>query len=245
MDDLHQFILHHLVNGNQSSVLPGSGVNCNHFKPRDIITLTPETQDVLMVSRLLKDKGVYEFVEAARLIKKLQPKVRFQLLGRLDERNPNVITKNELNNWKNEGLVDWLGEVDDVRPVVAGADIVALPSYYREGVPRVLLEAAAMGKPIITTDAIGCREVVEHGLTGLIVPVKDAQALAQSISLLLAHPEMRQEMGIAGRAKMKAEFDEKIVIDKTMDIYSKVYSTHFLHNLNGKIKQWTRKKLEH
>jgi glycosyltransferase involved in cell wall biosynthesis len=173
-----------------------------------------------MVSRLLKDKGVYEFVEAARLVKKHYPKVRFQLLGRRDVRNPNVVPESHLKKWDNQGLISWLGEVSDVRPIMAKSDVVVLPSY-REGIPRALLEAGAMAKPIMTTDAVGCKEVVDDGINGLLVPVKDSSSLARAMERMINDPEMRKRMGKAGRKKVEREFDEKIVIQKTLDVYNK------------------------
>jgi glycosyltransferase involved in cell wall biosynthesis len=172
----------------------------------------------LMVSRLLKDKGIYEFAEAARWLKALHPKAQFQLLGRRDVRNPNVVPENDLINWDNDGLVCWLGEVSDVRPIIAESDVVVLPSY-REGTPRALLEAAAMAKPIITTDAVGCREVVDDGINGLLVPIKDSSSLAKAMEQMIRDPEMRKRMGEAGRKKVEREFDEKIVIKKILKIY--------------------------
>ena len=117
-----------------------------------------------------------------------------------------------------EGVVNWLGEVPDVRAIVGRADVVVLPSY-REGIPRALLEAAAMGKALIATDSVGCREVVDEGVNGLLVPVKDAEALARAMVHLLHDPAMRDRMGKAGRDKMQREFDERIVVEKTLKVY--------------------------
>jgi glycosyltransferase involved in cell wall biosynthesis len=171
-----------------------------------------------MVARLLRDKGIYEFVQAASMVQRDFPYVQFQLLGGRDERNPTVVSQAELDQWQTAGLVTWLGEVADVRPIIAQADVVVLPSY-REGTPRALLEAAAMGKPLITTDTVGCREVVEEGVNGLLVPVKDATALAQAMVRLLNDSAMRERMGQAGREKMEREFDEQIVLDKILKTY--------------------------
>ena len=173
-----------------------------------------------MVARLLREKGVYEFVSAARMVKRAFPEVQFHLLGGRDERNPTVVSPRELERWREEGVITWLGEVPDVRPIVAKADVVVLPSY-REGVPRALLEAAAMGKPLITKNAAGCREVVEHGVNGLLVPVKDAEALARAMLCMIEHPTMRERMGKAGRQKMEREFDERMVIEKIWQVYTR------------------------
>ena len=180
-----------------------------------------------MVSRLLKDKGVYEFVEAARQVKELHPKARFQLLGRRNVRNPNVVPESDLKRWDNQGLVSWSGEVSDVRPIMAKSDVVVLPSY-REGIPRALFEAAAMAKPIITTDAVGCREVVDDEINGLLVPVKDVSALARAMVQMINDPEMRKRMGKAGRKKVEREFDEKMVIKKILKTYDTGTECHFI-----------------
>jgi len=171
-----------------------------------------------MVARLLRDKGIDEFVQAAALVQQDFPHVQFQLLGGRDERNPTVVSQADLDQWQATGLVAWLGEVADVRPVIAQADVVVLPSY-REGTPRALLEAAAMGKPLITTDTVGCREVVEEGVNGLLVPVKDVPALARAMVRMLSDSAMRERLGKAGREKMEREFDEHIVLDKILKTY--------------------------
>jgi glycosyltransferase involved in cell wall biosynthesis len=222
-DDLDLFVARRLVKHGKTGLLPGSGVDCDFFVPNS----TPEPLDelsptFLMVGRLLRDKGVFEFVEAARLVHHRFPGVQFQLLGGRDERNPNVISQRDLGRWQSEGVVTWLGEVADVRPVVANADVVVLPSYYREGIPRSLLEGAAMGKPLITTDAVGCREVVDNNVNGLLVPVKDAEALAQAMMRMIGEPKMRQRMGKTGREKVLREFDERVVIEKILKIYREI-----------------------
>jgi len=218
-DDYGFFLSRGLVKKSGTALLPGSGVDCEHFSPVSGPNPLEKSQPTfLMVSRLLKDKGVYEFVAAARLVKEHYPKARFQLLGRRDVRNPNVVPENDLKSWENQGLVSWSGEVSDVRPMMAKSDVVVLPSY-REGIPRALLEAAAMAKPIITTDAVGCREVVDDGINGLLVPVKDAPALAGAMERMINDPEMRKRMGKAGRKKVEREFDEKIVIQKILKTY--------------------------
>ena len=218
-DDLKFFLRHNVVKRSRAGLLPGSGVNCRFFTPTYNSENNGGGTTILMMARLLRDKGVYEFVHAARLVKYLFPNVQFQLLGAPDERNPTAVPKKDLERWQLEGVVNWLGEVTDVRSVVASADMVVLPSYYREGTPRCLLEAAAMGKPIITTDAAGCREVVDEEVSGLLVPVKDGKKLAQAMIRLIQNPEMRRTMGKAGRKKVEREFDERFVIKKVLSIY--------------------------
>jgi glycosyltransferase involved in cell wall biosynthesis len=219
-DDLELFHMRRLVKPQKTVLVPGSGVDCSLFTPTCADTLTSPAKPLtfLMVARLLRDKGIYEFVQAASMVQRDFPYVQFQLLGGRDERNPTVVSQAELDQWQTAGLVTWLGEVADVRPIIAQADVVVLPSY-REGTPRALLEAAAMGKPLITTDTVGCREVVEEGVNGLLVPVKDATALAQAMVRLLNDSAMRERMGQAGREKMEREFDEQIVLDKILKTY--------------------------
>ena len=171
-----------------------------------------------MVSRLLRDKGIYEFVEAARLVIQTHPQTRFHLLGQRDVRNPTVVPDSTIRQWAREGIIHWLGETEDVRPMIETSDVVVLPSY-REGTPRALLEAAAMEKPIITTDTVGCREVVDDGVNGILVPVRDAIALAKAMNRMIQNPEMRWEMGKEGRRKVMKEFDERIVLEKIFKIY--------------------------
>ena len=207
------------------SVLPGSGVDCDLFSPRQELTKTREDgTNFLMVSRVLKDKGVYEFVEAGRLVKKLYPDTTLKLLGRRDERNPSVVSMKDLEQWHAEGILEWLGEVEDVRPFLAEADVVVLPSY-REGTPRSLLEAAAMQKPLIATDVPGCREIVIQGKTGLLVQPKDSKGLARAMIKMIENPLMRLQMGREGRRKVEKEFDETIVIEKVLDTYKGLLET--------------------
>ena len=219
-DDYAYFVSRQLVDANRSMVIPGSGVNCEFFKPEK-----PEKKGCdssvtfLMVSRLLKDKGIYDYVEAARLVKKHYATTRFELLGGRDVRNPQVIPEEDLTGWRKEGIVGWRGEVSDVRPFIRESDVVVLPSYYREGIPRSLMEAAAMGKPIITTDSIGCREVVEEGVNGLLVPKKNPDALSRAMLYLMKNPEERNRMGAMGRKKVESEFNEKEVIRATIEQY--------------------------
>jgi glycosyltransferase involved in cell wall biosynthesis len=219
-DDLGLFRARRLINPRKVGLLPGSGVDCEFFAPAAITEpASAQPLTFLMVARMLREKGLEEFVEAARRVKRKFPETRFQLLGGRDERNPTVVPQIDLDRWQAEGIVTWLGEVPDVRAIVGRADVVVLPSYYREGIPRALLEAAAMGKPLITTDTVGCREVVDDGVNGLLVPVKDAEALARAMVCLIEHPEMRRCMGKAGREKMEREFDERIVVKRTLQVY--------------------------
>ena len=218
-DDLAYFLSHRLIPPKKAELLPGSGVDCSFFAPSSKTARTrADAVTFLLVARLLREKGVEEFVKAARFVRRKFPHSKFQLLGPRDERNPTVVSEGELDQWQREGVITWLGETADVRPFVDQADVVVLPSY-REGTPRSLLEAAAMAKPIITTQAVGCREVVDDGINGLLVPVKNAQALAEAMIRLIQDPALRERMGKAGRVKVEQQFDEHIVIQKVMEAY--------------------------
>ena len=199
-----------------TELLPGSGIDLNRFTP----AATTVVHDVnskfrfLLIARMLRDKGVGEYVVAAKLLRERWPLAEFCLLGFVDVQNPAAISSAEMDAWVAEGVVTYLGVSDDVRAQIAVADCVVLPSY-REGTPRTLLEAAAMARPIITTDAVGCREVVDDGVNGYLCKVRDAGDLAEKMERMLSlSPEQRSKMGYQGRAKMVAEFDEQIVIDK-------------------------------
>jgi glycosyltransferase involved in cell wall biosynthesis len=165
----------------------------------------------LLIARLLWDKGVKEYVEAARRVRASFPSARFQLLGFLDVENRTAVPRAQVEAWVEEGLVEFLGAADDVRPFIAAADCVVLPSY-REGLPRTLLEAAAMARPLIATDVPGCRQAVEAGVTGLLCRPRDPESLASAmVEMIRAPRERREQWGRAGRARIEREFDEKLV----------------------------------
>jgi len=219
-DDRDLFVGGGLVRKDQTSLLPGSGIDLSRFNLAKPIN-TPDTDDsdfkFLLASRLLWDKGVGEFVEAAKAVRNRAPRVRFQLLGFLDAKNRSAIDAAIIKGWVDDGVVEYLGAADDVRPYLRAADCVVLPSY-REGTPRSLLEAAAMGKPIIATDVPGCREVVECGANGLLCAPRSADDLARCMLEVLAlSAEARRRMGLAGREKVVRNFDEAIVIGQYMN----------------------------
>lgn len=213
-DDQALFTEAGLVPAGRTDRLPGSGMDLTRFQPVAPASLAGRPFVFLLVSRMLKDKGVEEYVEAARSIRRNNPAVQFQLLGFADAANSNSIPMERIRSWETEGLVSYLGRTDDVRPYLASADCIVLPSY-REGVPRSLLEAAAMERPIIATDAVGCRDIVDDNMNGLLCRVKDAADLAEKMRIMLGFSaERRREMGRAGRCKVESQFDEKIVIQK-------------------------------
>jgi glycosyltransferase involved in cell wall biosynthesis len=212
-DDLRLFLEGELVRAEVTELLPGSGIDLHRFAVAPTSVANSKFR-FLLIARILRDKGVCEYVQATKLLRERWPSVEFNLLGFVDVQNPAAISRNEVESWVTQGFVNYLGVSEDVRKEIAAAECVVLPSY-REGTPRSLLEAAAMARPIITTDAVGCREVVDHEVNGYLCKVRDAEDLAEKMNqMLLLSPEHRISMGLRGRAKMEAEFDEKIVIGK-------------------------------
>jgi glycosyltransferase involved in cell wall biosynthesis len=202
-----------LVDPSRTQRLPGSGVDVNRFAP-PVPSRRSASFRFLLVARLLRAKGVVEFAEAARIVRQARPDVDFVLAGFVEDGNPAAVQRDEIEAWEREGILRFAGSFDDMVPVYADADCVVLPSYYREGVPRSLLEAASMERPVITTDSVGCRDTVVDGVTGFLVPPRDAGALATAMRRLLdAGPEVRSRMGRAARQRILREFDERRVID--------------------------------
>lgn len=222
-DDLKTFVELGLVRADRAERLPGSGVDLSRFVPPEKSTDAVDLPPVfLLVARMLWDKGVGEYVEAAREVKKLFPDVRFQLLGSVDVANPSSISRDQVNAWVDEGVVEYSGHTDDVRPWLAQADCVVLPSY-REGVPRTLLEAGAMARPIVTTDAPGCRDTVIDGETGWLCEPANARDLTEKLLKILAlSPIERQGMGQRGRVFIETNFDEKLVLQRYLDLVSEI-----------------------
>lgn len=213
-EDLALFSGRGLVRSEQVGLLPGSGIDTARFNaPAKPPPRPGEPFVFLLVARLLKEKGLGELAEATRALRRQLPEVRVKILGPLDARNPAAVAKAEIDAWVAEGLFEYLGVASDVRPILTDADSFVLPSYYREGTPRALLEAAAMAKPIITADMPGCRDVVDDGVNGYLVPPRDARALAAAmIAMTRASAATILEMGAASRAKAESQFDEKLVL---------------------------------
>jgi glycosyltransferase involved in cell wall biosynthesis len=196
-------------------IIPGSGVDTKTF---DVRPSAEEYSIVMLASRMLWDKGIGEFVEAARRLKQEGVSARYVLVGRCDEHNPAVIEPTQLRRWVEEGVVEWWEHRDEMPSTLASATIVVLPSY-REGLPKVLLEAAACGKPLIATDVPGCRDIVTHGINGLLVPVRDSTALAAAIDSLLRDSSRRAAMGVAGREGVIRTFSVEKVAGQVVDLY--------------------------
>lgn len=193
----------------------GAGVDCGTFTP---VPTPPEPPLVVLPARMLADKGVNEFVEAARMVKASGSMARFALVGAPDPANPASIPVTQLAAWRDEGAVEWWGHREDMPAVYAQAHVVCLPSY-REGLPKSLLEAAACGLPIVAADVPGCREVVRDGYNGLLVPPRDAAALSAALTRILAEPNTRRLMGARGRQRARQEFAQERVVAETIAVY--------------------------
>jgi glycosyltransferase involved in cell wall biosynthesis len=202
-------------------LIRGSGVDMNIFTPR------PEPEGVpvvILAARMLWAKGIGEFVDAARLLREQKVEARFVLVGESDPGNPSAVPVWQLEQWHDSGVVEWWGACSDMPRVFAEAHVVCLPSYYPEGVPKVLIEAAACGRPIVTTDVPGCREVVRHEENGLLVPTRDPVALAAALRRLIMSPALRDFLGRRGREIAVAEFGLERVIAETLAVYGDLLS---------------------
>jgi glycosyltransferase involved in cell wall biosynthesis len=212
-DDRDLFIKNNLVKKDICNLVPGSGIDTTKFKSVEFQKEDNKFR-FLLIARMLYDKGIGEYIEAVKILKEKYKDVEFQLLGSLDASNNTAISKEQMQQWVGDKLVNYLGVTDDVQEYIKKADCIVLPSY-REGTPRTLLESASMAKPIVTTNVVGCKEVVDDGVNGFLCAVKNSQDLAEKMEKMLQLPkEKRIEMGKRGREKMMKEFDEQIVIDK-------------------------------
>jgi glycosyltransferase involved in cell wall biosynthesis len=221
-DDVALFERARLVLPDCIRLIPGSGVNCDRFTPgaRSVRDAVGPFR-VVLPARLLWDKGVREYVEAARRLRAQRRQIVFLLAGEPDAGNPAAVPEQLLREWVAAGDVEWLGHVSDMPALFRAVDLVVLPSY-REGLPKGLIEAAACGVPLVTTDVPGCREVVSHELDGLLVPARDAVALAEAIARLHEDAPLRRRLGAAARAKALAHFDERMINKRTIEIYEEL-----------------------
>lgn len=208
------------VRDEQVVMIRGSGVNLADYAA---VAEPPPPVVALMVARLLRDKGVMEFVEAARLLRQDGVDVRLRLVGSIDAGNPASVSQADVQAWQQEGIIEALGERSDIAGLYAASHIAVLPSY-REGLPRSLIEAAACGRAVVTTDVPGCRDAIEPDVTGLLVPSHDAKALADAIGRLASDSVLRQRMGKAGRELAEREFDIDDVCRLHVDIYRALQS---------------------
>lgn len=220
-DDRRIFLEYKIVKESLTDRLPGSGVDLSRFS----LTQSPDDGRIcfLLVARMLFEKGILHYVEAARVLKaKYGNKVEFNLLGFLDVNNPSAVSSGQMESWENEGVVKYLGVSDKVETFMAKADCVVLPSYYREGVPKSLLEAGAMGKPIVTTNGVGCRDTVDEGINGFLCVKSSSDSLTSALDKFInLSYEQRLVMGKNSRLKVEREFDENIVIAKYVDAVRK------------------------
>jgi len=217
--DDHQLMIEHgVVKDAQTTIIRGSGVDISEF-PYTPESSMPERPIVLFSSRLIREKGIDDFIEAARLLKAKGTRARFQIAGDVYEKNPHSLTRDEILRLHDEGIIEWLGQVHDMPALFKKISIMVLPSYYGEGVPKILLEAAAMGRPIITCDVPGCREAVQDGVNGILVPPKSPRELSAAIERLLTDFDLRQVYGRAGRTIVEKDFHVESVVSRTLDIY--------------------------
>ncbi len=222
-DDRDIFLAKKFVRPQQVQIIPGSGIDYEHFAPRPM-KRNDNKFVFLFISRLIKDKGILEYVEAARNIVEKHSTVSCQVVGPYYSQNlkENIITEKQIMHWLDEGIVQYLGAADDVRPFIAEADCIVLPSY-REGMSNVLLEAASMQKPCITTDITGCSDIVQDGVTGYLCKVKDTSDLQEKMLRMIAAPASeREQMGLNARQLVKDKFAKKIVTDAYLAALQKV-----------------------
>jgi glycosyltransferase involved in cell wall biosynthesis len=218
-DDKQVFLNSGLIKSDYVRMIAGSGVDTQRFQPRSIhVQLERPRARVVFAARLLWDKGVAEFVAAAQRLYAQGINAEFVIAGDPDPGNPASIPEETLSKWRELPFISMLGHVADMAAFLESADVMVLPSY-REGLPRGLIEAAAAGLPIVTTDVPGCRETVENGVNGFLTPARDSSLLAEALLKLLENPELAKQMGVAGRAKALSEFDEQLVFSKTLDVY--------------------------
>ena len=215
-DDEALFENSNLINKERTLLIKGSGVDVNEFPFSDEL---PGQLKVMLASRLLWDKGVGEFIEASRQLKISYPEVTFVLVGDVDEQNPLSLTKEIIDSWVNEGFIEWWGHKQNMPEVLKLAHIVALPSY-REGLPKVLLEAASIGRALVATDAPGCREIVRDGVNGFLVQAKESKCLAEAIEKLILNKELRTQMGLKSREIIETELSSEIINKQFIELYN-------------------------
>lgn len=215
LDDLRILRQYVEIPESQTVLIPGSGVDLNKFSP---LPLPLKNKVVLMACRMLADKGVYEFHKSALILKRKYPELRFVLVGGIDPDNPASLTENELKEWVESEDLEWWGHQSNMSEILSEATVVVLPSY-REGMPKVLLEAQALGRPVVTTDVPGCREAIEDGKTGFLAKVKDEQNLADTIEKLISNDDLCIHFSKNARQLAEAKFDIKQVVKTHLEIY--------------------------
>lgn len=216
-EDKSLFLKHHIIKDMQAYMIKGSGIDLNQF----CYTLEPEDRKikVLLTARMIVEKGIFVLIDAALQLKdRYKDKVQFFLCGGLDD-NPKAIKESELKEVCDGEYIQWLGYRTDVLELLKNCHIVAFPSYYKEGLPKSLIEACAVGRPIITTYSIGCKETVVDGYNGFLIPIKDSESLAQKLQVLFENKELRQKMGCNSRSLAEKDFSIESVVEKHLEIY--------------------------
>ena len=220
-NDKDVFVYKRIVRKSKARVLKSEGIDTDWFKPKKQKKFYIDR--FLFAGRLIWDKGVREFVEAAKLVKKKYPQVKFELLGFIDQSNPNSVPYDTINEWQKKRIITYLGETSDIRPFMEKASCLVFPSFYREGVSRVLMEAASMETPIITTDNVGCKEIVDHNKNGFVVDVNNVYKLAKAIeSFIELEDNDKLVMGKLGRKKMIDQYDQNKIVDFYLNTVSRV-----------------------
>ena len=226
-DDADAFAASRLAPPQNIRLIRSSGVDTSRFRPRPRdATASPRPLRVLLAARLVWEKGIREFVDAASLLRRQGRTIEFLLAGMPDPGNPRSVARDEVEQWQRQGVLRWLGHVDDMPALLRDIDVMALPSYYREGVPKSLIEAAACGLALVTTDLPGCREVVtRHGIDGMHVEPRDAASLATVLAQLDDDRGLLQRLGERAREQALSDFDERLVIRKTIEVYGELLRT--------------------
>ncbi|WP_353684456.1 glycosyltransferase family 4 protein [Thermodesulfovibrio sp. 3907-1M] len=222
-DDMNEFIKNNIISKEKAKVIYGSGVDTERFNPEFCKDISENSIfKFLLIARLLWEKGIKEYVQAAKIIKSKYSNVEFRILGNFDKDNPSCVPREYIENLHKEGIINYLGFSEDVRPFISKSDVVVLPSY-REGLPRVLLEAMAMGKPIITTDAPGCREVVLDGYNGFMVKVRDVESLVEAFEKVLnSDKKTLKQMGYNGRKLVEDKFSDEVVVKQMLELIEEI-----------------------
>ncbi len=223
-DDQKLFIEKKLVPRQKVGLIPGSGIDLSHFTPKQFSR--NEKFTFLLISRLITDKGILEYIEAVQKLKQKGLDARFQLLGSMDPKHKRGIQKETIDRWIESGTIEYLGTTEDVRAFINQADCIVLPSY-REGTPRTLLEAASSAKPIIATNVAGCNQVVKNGVNGLLCNIKDANDLAVKMQTMASYDDLQlAQLGSNGRIKMEKEFGDNLVINEYLSALSEIKPSH-------------------
>lgn len=209
-----------LLSSREVVLIPGSGVDLNKFKYSELPKSTPT---ILMASRLLKSKGVYEFVNAARILKNEGLDIKFQLVGKPDKSNPLAIKRNEINQWIEDGLIEYLGFQNKMNEIIPKSHIVVLPSYYPEGLPKIICEAAACGRAVITTNQPGCKDAIVEGETGILIETRQSKQLAMAILNLIKDPNLLKKMSYKARKRAEKLFNIDSIVEKHIEIYNYPY----------------------